>query len=37
MDFEIDDLRKEPKLVCIDCNKVLICDKKVNEFIDMKI
>ena len=39
--FEIDDLRKyifsflrkEPKLVCNDCNKVLIWDKKVNEFI----
>ena len=39
--FENDDLRryifsflrKKPKLVCKDCNKVLIWDRKVNEFI----
>ena len=39
--FEIEDLRryifsflrKEPELLCKDCNKVLIWDKKVNDFI----
>jgi hypothetical protein len=39
--FEIEDLRryifsflrKEPELICKDCNKVLIWDKKVNDFI----
>ena len=39
--FEIEDLRKyifsflrkEPKLMCKDCKKVLIWDKKVNNFI----
>ena len=39
--FEIEDLRryifsflrKEPELICKDCNKVLIWDKKVTDFI----